>query len=437
MRAIRINLNLYFRFLAVILMFITYLPIFYENVPSFIRSQYLWNAIWILSIFFLRLKVFLDKNLSYVTAYFIIFFTLLLSNFWAALDYNSISMQSDVTTECIAFFISFSIVACFKSFRDFEGIAIIVKWTLFFICITAILTIISSFFDPLYARKIAGGETLTELFIYRLGGGTYGFGSALVCLFPMMIYFYRNNTQSLFSRKQILFFGIICFIALVRMQIFANVIVSSVFIILSLAGRNKIKKSIGVIIILFLIFSILPKQFYADLLIRISNRFDKNSEMFYKLTDMSGYITNPTEMNGAQARLNRYPMLWEAFNQNPIFGYFYKKNNVDITPGGHLYFMYKLAGWGILNFVGFLLIFVKCFKVNIKRYDEKYSFYFFLSFLSIITLGLFKHLVTRDLWYMIFFILPGLYYLKILKKGKTIRHVLIPEKTTIPDMDTF
>jgi len=396
-------------------MVLTYLPIVYQNLPKFIRSYYLWSAILVSSILFIRPKVFLDKTLRYVLFYFIAFYLLLYFNFWSLND-SSISIDSPIVVEIFAFVIAFSLNAYFNSTRDYGSLVFIVKWTLFFIGVTAMLSIVSSFIDPSYARKMAGEGSLDSELITRLGGGAYGFASALVCLFPIMIYYYRNNSQCIYSKKLILFFGLLCFFALLRMQIVANILVSFIAIIFSLAGSKSFKKSIGLLAVTSIILIVIPKQFYADSLVQISTYFNKGSEVNNKLNDISRYVSmGNAEVTGVSSRADRYPLLWNAFKNNILFGHFAIKNSYNIDEGGHLYFMYKLAGLGILNFVFFIYIFVKFIKINLSKVDNQYSFYLLLSFFSIIALGLIKSLVTRDLWYAYFFILPGLYLLKKVK----------------------
>lgn len=407
----------YFRFLAFMLMVTTYLPLVFYYLPSYIISHHLWAILWMFSLVFFVPQILNNRMFKYV---FIYSFTLLLLqyfNFWSDIDFklDARFFQSEI----YVFIIAFALHAYFKVSGDKKGLVQVTKWSLIFIGITALLSIVSSFIDPMYARKLASGVELDSDLILKIGGGSYGFASALVCLFPIMVYFYRDNSQCVFTKRQIIVFGIICFAALVRMQIFANILVSSVVIILSLAGRRSLRKSIGILGIILIIGIIIPKWIYSDLLIQISEYFDKDSTTYYKLTDMSNYIRiGDAVYTGAGSRADRYPMLWDAFITNPFFGHFFTNNTKNIDAGGHMYFMYKLTGWGILNFLFFIFIFIKFINLGLKTFDEKYSFYFLLSIFSIIALGFMKNLVTRELWYTVFFVLPGLYYLKGSKNSK-------------------
>jgi len=53
----------------------------------------------------------------------------------------------------------------------------------------------------------------------------------------------------------------------------------------------------------------------------------------------------------------------------------------------------------------------------LRYFDKQFAFYFLLSVFSIIALGTMKTLTGRDLWYTFFIILPGFYYLPLLKKN--------------------
>ena len=75
--------------------------------------------------------------------------------------------------------------------------------------------------------------------------------------------------------------------------------------------------------------------------------------------------------------------------------------------------MNKLTIYGIIGFIPYLAIYYYQIKRNIKYYDSEYTFYYLMSVASIIVLGFFKNLAGRELFYMLFFILPSLYFLPL------------------------
>ena len=58
-----------------------------------------------------------------------------------------------------------------------------------------------------------------------------------------------------------------------------------------------------------------------------------------------------------------------------------------------------------------------------KYFDDEYKFYYMLSILSVITLGLMKAIMGRELWYTFFIILPGMNYLQYLKQPQIKKNI--------------
>lgn len=404
-------------FLAFMLMITTFLTIFSAYSRFNIGVYKYWAYIWFISLIFLAPRIFTDKFFFFVLCFSIIFVYFLLNTLWNNVDEWN---KREARMEVLAFLVPMSLYAYFRFSRDFDGLALLVKWTLFFIAITAILSIYSSTIDPMYARSLTGGDyTAAEAkTMQKLGGGAYGFAGALVFLFPMIVYYYRNSSKIPFSKPQILIFGIVCFVAVLRMQIFANIILSVFGIIFSLLGARKIRKSLIYSGIFLGLLILIPKNVYSDLLISASKHFNPDSDVYYKLNDMAVFIKfgEVSAETAAGGRIERYPLLWEGFKTNPLTGFYNSNSTLHIEPGGHLYWMNKLTVYGILGFIPFILIFYFYIKKVIKQFDPEFTFYFLLSVFSGIGLGLMKNLVGNDFWCMLFFIIPSLYYLPLLKK---------------------
>lgn len=408
-----ISKKIYFRFIIFMLLFSTFFYLLFINLPPIIGSHHLWTIIWFLSIIFLYPKIFKNKLfiLLLIYGFFIVF--ILLNTLWANIDpWN----KTQIINEFYVFSVAISVLTYFRLEQDYEGFALIIKWTLLFIFASAIMSIITAYIYPLYARELTGMGAFTEseqvkiLEYTKYGGGNYSFASALVCLFPMLIYLYRNNDKSIFKKYQILLMGFIFFYALIKMQIVANILVAFIIIILSLLGRKNFKKSIGIYIILLIIIAAIPSHIYAELFYNVANIFDTKSEIYFKLNEMGTFfITGGTvENNAISYRYARYPLLMQSFLSNPLWG--------GKEWNGHLFWMNKLAVYGILGTLPFIYIIYYYVKKNIKYFNDEFSFYFLLSIFSIIGLGLMKALCGRELWYTFFIILPGFFYLQYLKQ---------------------
>jgi hypothetical protein len=415
---LNIKRKYYFRILSFILILTTsFLPLLANNLPSIIRSyRFIWAPFWLLSLLLFEPKIFLNRQIFYLLIYGLVFVQILLNTIWLGMREWDRNMVRD---EYYVFVVTLSIIWYYRIEKDYIGLAVLSKWSLIFIVITAIMTIYSSIIDPLYARNITGGSynLSQEEYFSKLGGGTYGYSGALIGLFPIMVYYYRNEKISIFSRGYILIFGTLCFIALIRMQIFANILMAFIAIVLSLLGSKRIKFSLTLIVLLAIILFFIPRFFYSEVLIKISHYFNPHSETFYKLNDMANFIvTGDIEGTGAGDRVSRYPLLFYAFMTNPLLGYYATNHEIDIGAGGHLYWMNKLTIFGLTGFIPYLLIHIFYLKTSLKYFNREYSFYYLISVFSIISLGLMKNLDGREMWFVYFVLLQAFYYLPLLKK---------------------
>lgn len=406
-------------FIAFMLMITTFLPIFVNNSRFRIGNYNNYVILWFISVFLFALHTLTNRNFVYVFFYWVILVFFLFNTVWIDIDDWNKRLAS---LEMLMFLVPISLYTYFLITREYESLAWLMKWTLIFIGITAIMTIYSTTIDPAYARNLTGGLfEETELKAFRkLGGGEYGFAGALLCLFPMIIYYYRNSSKIPFSKLQIFSFGILCFIAVVRMQIFANIILSVIVIIFALSGTKNIRKSLAYVFILVILLAAIPKHIFSNLLFGASTYFRQDSDIYFKLNDLGTFIElGQTVTTSSGGRVDRYPLLWDGFKEDPLLGFFHSGSGMDISSGAHLYWMNKLTVYGILGFIPFVLIFYFYIRRTIRQFDNEFSFYFSLSVFAAIGLGLMKSLMGQEFWAMFFFVLPSLYYLPLLKKKPT------------------
>jgi hypothetical protein len=317
-----------------------------------------------------------------------------------------------------------TIIAYFRISKDYKGLILTVRLALIFIGITAIMSIIASIIDPLYAREYTASgydylQTNKGALIGRLGVGTYSYGQGLICLFPVLIYCYKQQKNILFPKWGLLLYILLLYITIVKMQFFANILISTVVIIVSFLGSKRVSISIAIVFLLLLVVIIVPKEIYTDLLISIGNQFDVGSEYYNKTTDLAGFITTGDVETGITGRrLARYPMLFEAFSKNPMYGNAASDNPEYILSGYHLYWMGKIGATGILGLFLFLYPHIYLIKRWFVQFNKSYFYFATISLLAFFTLGLMKTIAGRDIWTVYLFIIPGLYYLTIIDFDK-------------------
>jgi hypothetical protein len=413
-------------YIAFMLMASTFLHLIFNNLPPIIGSHHLWTIIWVLSLILFKPKIFSNKAVIYLLAYGFSLF-LATKTIWSNMDFGN---SRALFLEFYEIAIGILVITYFFQTKDYVNLAKITRWSIVFLCITAVMSIISSIIDPMYARNIIGisgikneSEREAILSLTRYGGGNYSTAGAFMCLFPIFIYYYKNIKISTISKKQIIIISVIILLALVGMQIFGNILIAIVFGFVALLGMKKIRQSILIIGLFLSVIVIIPREVYSNTLRSVSNLFDKNSDLNYKFNDLAIFIETGADIyennTSVAGRAIRYPMLMETFVKSPLLGcYFFSdgSGNGYKREGGHLYWMNKLTVTGILGLLFFLFIPYSFIRNNLKHFNPTYRYYYILATLSIISYGLIKGLGGRETWYAFFIILPGLYYLPLIKK---------------------
>ncbi len=416
-----LNKKTYFSFLIFMMMVTTFLPIVSNNLPPFIGSFHLYAPLFILSILIFETKVFFRKNIITTLIIGSLLIIIFPSTIWTFIDkWNIINFNREY------YFIFSALLAYYyyHSRNDFIAYARMVNISIVFIAITSIMTIYSSIIDPAYARSMMSNqfEGTEKVFFSRLGGGSYGFAAAVMALLPIAFFYYRNSNLIKYSRLIIVLYIILIFIALLRMQFFGNILIGVIVLILSVQGSKKIRKSLFYLSVLGIIALIVPNEVYANIINRASHYFDPSSNTYFKLTDMSLFLTSGDVSNTAvETRAARYPELLIAFLNSPFLGSSYKGGEFYIGAGAHLHWMNRLTIWGIFGFTIFIQIFIKNIKHTVKFIqNNEFLFHYFLSIGSIIAYGLIKTIAGRETWFVFFFIIPGLYYLPLMKDRKLV-----------------
>ena len=151
-----------------------------------------------------------------------------------------------------------------------------------------------------------------------------------------------------------------------------------------------------------------------------SDWFPRSSNIHFKLNETAKFLQGNYSDSDITGRADRYPLLLKAFIAHPILGHFIAGRNYDISPGVHLHWMNKLAVYGLLVQYPFFILYIHYIKESMKYFDKEFKFYFLLSTFSIIALGFMKTLMGSETWYVFFIIVPGFYYLPLLKKKNRI-----------------
>jgi hypothetical protein len=415
-----IKKSTYFRFLSYMLLINVFLPLVAKNLPAVIGSfNYFWAPLWLGSLILFKSSL-LSKRIILIFLFFCLSMIYIFPNIiWYDLGewYTRL-----ITRESFVLIICISVYMYYMTSKDFEGLAILTKIVLISIAITAVMTIISASINPLYSRMITSDtfDYDEKMYFSRLGGGTNSYGLALVLIFPILVHYYKNNIKIFVSKRIILLFGILIFVAVLRMQFFANLMISVLVIFVSLLGRKRLRESIILISFIGILSLAIPDRFYSSVFSSASIYFDPNSNTFKKMTDMSSYFGREDSKGTiVDTRASRYPMLMRAFIARPFLGNASYNSPYDIEAGFHLHWMGKLTNIGIFGFLLFVYIQMVFLKDSFKKYNRQYAFYAFVSLMGFVALGLTKTIIGRDIWFTFIVIIPGMYFLPLASKKKT------------------
>lgn len=408
--------------LLLFLMMSSFLFVVATNVPSpFGSFWYFYAPIWLMAILILKPYIFSEKFVLVVFVTGLITIIVLENVIW---NYMSDWYRNKILYEFYSFIIVSTVISYFSLSEDYLGLALISKWAFIFILITSLMTFIATSIDPTVARNSANNfiDSPQQKALYILTGcGGYNFGQALCLLFPILIFLVKYNYQNLFSRRFLIVSIIFLFIVIVKMQYFANVITAIFAIGMSLLGTKKIKTTIGTATILLIVIFFIPLSTYSELLRAASLYFDSNSEIYSKLNDTATFLLNigyGAEATGVSHRLDRYPMLFEAFMNSPFLGDASYKSNYStaIELGGHLHWMSLLTVLGIFGFAIYIFVLKTLFKHILGLFNKYFSFYYIISIATLILNGLLKNIGGFESWVTLFIVIPGIYYFPLLNK---------------------
>ncbi len=396
-------------FIGLMLMVSSLLMVVADNIPIIASFKWLWGPVSLLYVALSTPKIYLSKEVFNAFLYGFLFCFLLQFSLWYSMhDWYKISILKDF----YAMFVVVVFYAHLRAGRYYSLWQNIAFYAMFFMIITGLLTLYALYLDPVVVRLSYSYRDTIDPYLLRLGIGSYGYMTAIVALLPFFVFKSKrvNKKISIYYYLLILFL----FFVLVRSQIFTNIIVAAITILLSFAGRKYLKKTILIFSVISVLVFVIPKEFYARALHFISQSFDPESNVFFKLNDLSNFILNPEigSSTGVGSRAERFPWLWQAFLNRPLLG---DASDISwdinkVMQGGHLYWISRLTIWGILGFSTYLLLLISIFSTVMIQFDKEFKFYYLLSLLAIFTIGIFKNLGGREIYIVLLIIIPGLYY---------------------------
>ena len=285
-----------------------------------------------------------------------------------------------------------------------------VAWFAFILaCLTSLFVIIR---NPGAVRGTEVTFIEEDVRSFRGSGlGGYGFFSSLPFLIPIIFYYLKNHLTYRKGKTLSLFvlLGLFLYTSY-KGVIIAPFLIAITTIILSALGRRRFRSSLAIVILIVLTFTLMPKNVIGGALIDISEVVP-NRDMSTKFRDLGvSYITGLEIVESAEGssntvehRASRIATNLDQFRKYPLLG-------AGVQGNPHLFWLNQLAHFGLIGIFPLIWLLVVLFGY-IKKFDDEYKFYYFLSFLSYVFLLFIKANGGYHFMLAVFFIAPGSYYL--------------------------
>lgn len=406
-------------------MAVYFLPVFANNLPGiflYLRSSYFQLPLWFVLAFLTFPNLFASKYL-FPFYLFAFVFILGLGTFWEGRIIDEIG-EVDLRWALIDIhgaFLAVLMLFVFLKLQDYRGLAIVSICSLVFILFTSITTIIGvSLFPGAVRQMIAvdGGGEMSEIY-QRLGIAGYGFFAGIIFLFPILGYLIKNQAKKSVS---FVFYIIVVFTllyALFMTEFTTAFMLAVIFFLFSFIVQKYFNRTIIafslIFIVSFFVFNEAIADFFYYLSVvnpvgeTISARFKDVGDIFF-----FGMLTPAADHTYfTSVRLFLSEKSLNMFLENPLIGAGW--------GGGHASWFDRLGMFGLLGFTPWILIFYQQVKFNLSKFDKTYRNYYLTSVISCIFLGLITTMANSiHAMLILFFVIPGLYFLPTLKKEKRI-----------------
>lgn len=404
-------------------MAIYFLPVFSNNLPGvfgYLRSPYSQIPFWFVLAFLAFPSLFASK---YIIPFYLFAFVFILGlgTFWQGRIVGG-GVELDLKWGLIDIHGAFLAVLMhfvFLKLQDYRGLAIVSIFSLFLIFFTSITSIIGIALFPGAVRQMAtaaGAGEMHETY-QRLGIAGYSFFAGIIFLFPTLGYFMKNQAKKPVAIVFYLFIVSTLVYALSKAEFTTALMLSVIFFLLSFFVQKNFKRTIIAFSLVFIVSLFVFNEAIANFFYYLSDSVAEGETLIRRLKDVGdifffGNLTPGADQTYFTAsRLSLSMQSLNSFLENPLIG--------TEWGGGHATWLDRLGMFGLLGFLPWVMIFYQQIKLNLKQFDQNFRNYYLTSVISCIALGLLTTQANSvQAMLILFFVIPGLYFLPTFKKNK-------------------
>ena len=392
-----------FRLLSILIMGKLFLPIVFENLPFPFSSIIFYFILYLGAVFIYFPTIYTQKTMLYFYSIMAVFYLFIISGFY------KINLQW-LYYEFSPFLLSLIIYKYFIRSGDWSGLKMVLRFTLIFIIITTITSIVGLLQYPMAARYLAGklaneGNWALIDYYTKIGIAGYGFYHGLAFSIPLFIAYFKEVKAK--KKERLLYLGLIVLFlgGIIMSQYTSALVIAAVGIFMAIFGSKKFKRSIFILIIIMTILVILPKDYIADSVLFTSENI-RGDALKSRLLDMSVTLnesSGETETH-MDRRAARIPYLLSNFLESPFYG--------SGKSSGHVYWLDILSRFGILGILPLFLLIKYQIMKNFAVFSEPDKIYYVLSMILFIALGFMKNMGGNHMMMFTFFFIPAIFLLR-------------------------
>ncbi len=389
-----------------------YLIIVFENLPFPLSSYYFYSLAWFSALALFNTKIIFSRSLIYVYVLMALLYLLMFIGVYEA-DYKRVF---DVAL--LPLFLALSIYEFYLDREDYKGLGLLIGVTTIFIVITAITTSVGVSVNPLAARQIggmlqsAGEHGLIEQY-QRMGIASFGFISGVAFSMPVLVGIAKQKWRNA-TNKYIFVIGIIIIVfSLTRFQYTMALLFALFGAVLALVSVKHRVVSIIIISIILYSLLIMPPSNYLAPLYSFAVYTD-SYRLQERILDLQVFLETGEVGRDADThaggKMDRIPILIDSISENPFLGTGFSS--------GHNFWLDWISRYGFIGFIPWILIIRQQMRLNLKRFDHVYKYYYSLSMASYIIFGFINNMGWSQMIIMVYLIIPGLFYFREMVTSK-------------------
>lgn len=411
-------------FLAVSLLYILYTVV--PIIPDVTGIEvWLVNLSTFIFIFILYPKAFANRVIFWFIVYIAVLVLYVLLGKPLAIGIGTVADSRKLLIEMAYFLPSMSILSVIHYLKDYKVIRVISLSGLVFIIFSFLYLLPLMVFGNLSLRDALSLEMYQDITVTGVPG--YALMHAYIIVLPGLLYAVKKFNM---WQKWVMLGVLVLFLfIIVNTYITTSLVITLAVIVFYLLYdvRNKVKSFLLIALVAFAI-SILHISGAILQVLDYSIEFFEGTAAQGKMEDFKLiYLTGDVESaSNVSGRSQIHAISWNAFANNVFFG--------SSPVGGHSSLIDRLGGMGLFAFIPFLMIIFSQLKRNLLFIrDKEQRAYYYLGFLSALTLLYTKGIFGQEGWLFLMVLMPGLiisFY--SVRENQSIRKIYAPDSSFQP-----